>query len=123
MNKLAPYLAIAATVLFAISAWAGGPPKKTPELLEQGKASYETNCAACHGEKGKGDGPAGAVLEPRPRDLVAGSFKQGSQPAQVFETITKGLDGTLMAPFAHLPEAERWALTYYTLELRGVKKK
>jgi len=122
MRKLAPYLAAAAAVLFAFAARAGAPPKKTPEILKEGKASYEMNCAACHGDAGKGDGPAGAALDPKPRDLVKGAFKKGTQAAQVFDTLTKGLDGTTMISFGHLSEQERWALTYYTLELRGAKK-
>ncbi|HSN90688.1 MAG TPA: cytochrome c [Anaeromyxobacteraceae bacterium] len=121
MRKLVPYLAATVAALFAVAARAGAPPKKTPELIAQGKASYATNCAACHGDAGKGDGPAGAALEPKPRDLVKGAFKKGAAPAQVFDTVTKGIDGTTMIGFGHLPEQERWALTYYTLELRGKK--
>ena len=30
------------------------PPKKTPELLSQGKKLYEQNCATCHGPKAMG---------------------------------------------------------------------
>jgi mono/diheme cytochrome c family protein len=122
MKRLVPQLAVAVAALFAFAARAGEPPKKTPELLKQGKASYEMNCAACHGDAGKGDGPAAAGLEPKPRDLVAGAYRKGTTPAQVFQTITKGIDGTTMVAFDYLPEAERWALTYYTLDLRGKKK-
>ena len=41
-----------------------------------GKTAYTTNCASCHGDTGKGDGPVGAVLPPpSPRDFSAGDFK------------------------------------------------
>ena len=40
----------------------------THEMLEEGEEIYEANCIACHGEKGKGDGPASGVLKPPPRD-------------------------------------------------------
>jgi mono/diheme cytochrome c family protein len=40
----------------------------TPAALERGRELYKTNCAACHGEKGKGDGPAAGVMKPPPRD-------------------------------------------------------
>jgi cytochrome c5 len=31
---------------------------------------YETNCAPCHGESGKGNGPAAPAFNPRPADLT-----------------------------------------------------
>jgi mono/diheme cytochrome c family protein len=31
---------------------------------------YKTYCASCHGEQGRGDGPASAGLTPRPPDLT-----------------------------------------------------
>ena len=46
------------------------PPKKTPELLTQGKKLYEQNCSPCHGPKGDGKGPAGAALTPAPTDFT-----------------------------------------------------
>lgn len=30
---------------------------------------FKAHCVVCHGPKGKGDGPAAAALQPRPRDL------------------------------------------------------
>jgi mono/diheme cytochrome c family protein len=111
----------AALLVWAAGAAAGAPPKKTSELVAKGKASYEVNCASCHGDKGLGDGVAAAALEPKPRNLVADKFRQGSKPEQVFATLAKGVDGTTMVPFGHLPEDERWGLAYYVLELRGAK--
>ena len=40
----------------------------SPAVLEQGRTLYKANCVSCHGEKGKGDGPAAGVLKPPPRD-------------------------------------------------------
>lgn len=114
------FLAALVAALLAVPAL-GAAPKKTPELLARGKASYATNCAACHGAQGRGDGVAAASLNPKPRDLVAGKLAQGAQPEQVFATLGKGIAGTAMVPFGHLPEEERWAITYYVLQLRGAK--
>jgi cytochrome c oxidase cbb3-type subunit 3 len=36
--------------------------------VEQGKNLYGHFCASCHGQSGKGDGPAAAALNPKPRD-------------------------------------------------------
>ncbi len=97
---------------------AARPPKRTPELLEQGRASFQRNCASCHGEKGTGDGFAAAGLNPKPRNFTTDAFKNGAGPPQVYETLAHGIPGTAMVPFRHLPEQERWALAYWVDELR-----
>jgi mono/diheme cytochrome c family protein len=44
---------------------------------EKGKALFQGmgTCWTCHGKEGKGDGPASAPLDPKPRDLTKGDFK------------------------------------------------
>ncbi|HUL59894.1 MAG TPA: cytochrome c [Anaeromyxobacteraceae bacterium] len=110
---------VAAALLAAPAARAADAPKKTPQLVEKGKTSFATNCASCHGPKGEGDGVAAAALKPRPANLLTASFKGGAKPAQVFETLGKGVPGTAMVAFKHLPEEERWALAYYVTDLRA----
>ena len=51
-----------------------------------GKQAFVTNCSSCHGEGGKGDGPVGAVLNPKPRDFSTADFK--------FDTDKDGKAGT-----------------------------
>lgn len=48
-------------------------------VVEAGKTLFKTNCTSCHGEIGKGDGPASASLEPKPADLAGNmlSFSDG----------------------------------------------
>jgi mono/diheme cytochrome c family protein len=121
-SRIATVLAVAAALLVAPSARAA-EPKKTAELVAKGKASYETNCAACHGAKGLGDGDASAALDPKPRNLVKDKFKKGDKPAQVVAMLKAGIDGSTMISFSHLPDDELWALSYYVLDLRkGAKK-
>jgi len=40
-----------------------------------GKKNYDMLCFTCHGTSGKGDGPAGAALNPPPRNFTLGKFK------------------------------------------------
>jgi mono/diheme cytochrome c family protein len=41
----------------------------TPSL-EEGKKLFNAHCAACHGKRGKGDGPAGRALATPPYNLT-----------------------------------------------------
>jgi high-affinity iron transporter len=102
------------------------PPKKTPELLTQGKKLYEQNCVTCHGPKGDGKGQLGAVLKPPPSDFnkpfnqwafVKGDLKK------VFEVITKGIPNTSMVKWDQLSEQERWALVYTVVGFAAPPKK
>lgn len=85
--------------------------KPSPELIAEGKALYTTNCASCHGNDGKGDGPAAAAFTPKPRNFTTGEWKNGGKPSQIFQTLTAGLGS--MPSFAALPPDQRWALVHY----------
>lgn len=37
--------------------------------LKAGQTKFQTLCATCHGASGKGDGPAAAGLNPKPKNL------------------------------------------------------
>jgi cytochrome c oxidase cbb3-type subunit I/II len=101
------------------------PPRATPELLVEGKALYQrAKCAECHGETGTGDGPSATTLKDdfdrpiQPADFTRGELKGGATVADVYRTMTTGLDGTPMPSFADaMTDAERWAISYYVLSL------
>lgn len=114
---------LVATLIFPALSFSGEAKRieETPALLEKGKISYTTNCLVCHGEKGDGNGPAGAVMNPKPRNFAKDKFKKGDSPEALFQMLTTGLEGTSMVSFAHLPEDERWGLAYYVLSLKKTK--
>jgi mono/diheme cytochrome c family protein len=120
MTTWRPGLAVLSVIAFAsYSAPSRKAPKRTAELIEQGKATYGIYCVACHGERGAGDGSAAARLNPRPRNFSTDAFRQGSGVTQIFETLGKGVPGTAMVKFTNLSEDERWALAWYVLELKA----
>jgi mono/diheme cytochrome c family protein len=94
-------------------------------LAQDVAALYRARCAVCHGAEGRGDGPAAALLTPRPRDFTTGVYKFRSTPsgtlpteADVLRTITRGLPGTSMPSFADLlGEPERRALARHVLAM------
>ena len=91
------------------------PP--TPDSLEMGSATYIQVCQACHGEEGRGDGPAGVVLDPPPADLVV--HVPLHPEADLFRFIRDGIPGTSMAPLgSQLSEEQIWHVVNYirTLE-------
>jgi len=103
---------------------AANPPKKTPELLNQGKKVYEQNCSPCHGAKGDGKGPAGVVLKPPPNDFnnpLKEWPKTKGDPNKIFEVISKGVPNSAMVKWDQLSEKERWALVYTVVEFASPK--
>lgn len=84
-----------------------------------GDALFAQNCARCHGDDGRGHGPAAEGLLPAPADL-AGAFRHGTSPTALFRTISEGVHGTAMPPFeVTLTDSHRWTLVRHVLELRG----
>ena len=78
-----------------------------------GGVIYATACASCHGAEGRGDGPAGAGLEPAPTNFHDAARRDQRSLFSLYSTITLGVDGTGMPSFAQLSEAERWDLAAY----------
>jgi mono/diheme cytochrome c family protein len=70
--------------------------KKVPatEVLPgDGKAMFVTYCAACHGQDGKGNGPAATALKKRPADLTLLAARNGASfPTAVLFRYIKGSD-------------------------------
>lgn len=83
------------------------------DMVKYGAKVFAQNCAMCHGNEGKGDGPAGAAMNPKPRDLVEGKWKKGGGFIGIFDVVTNGLPGTSMAPYGHLKVVDRWALSQF----------
>ncbi|HEX5941517.1 MAG TPA: copper resistance protein CopC, partial [Anaerolineales bacterium] len=88
------------------------------ESIATGQALFSTNCAACHGQTGKGDGPVGVTLNPRPADLTQHAIVGIHTDAQLFEWITNGFPGSRMPAFkSALSDTERWHLVNFIRSL------
>jgi high-affinity iron transporter len=85
----------------------------TPPDPARASPLYAAQCAACHGPGGQGDGPAAAGLEPPPIAFTDAARAAQRSPLALYEAISQGVQGTAMAGFSSLPEADRWDLAFY----------
>lgn len=91
-----------------------GNPEATAasgQTVATGETLFTENCAACHGEKGKGDPSLGAP------DLTGGFWLYGGDQQAIFETIHHGRAGHMPRWEGRLSEAHRKILTLYVLDL------
>jgi mono/diheme cytochrome c family protein len=103
-------------------------PAVTAERLARGKQLYaDAECLACHGERGRGDGPSAPTLKDARQLPIAATdltrparFKNGSTAADVYRTLVTGLSGTPMPSYGDALEPDQaWDLVYYVLSLGG----
>lgn len=92
--------------------------KQAPaKMVEEGKALYEGKgtCFNCHGKAGKGDGAAGAMLDPGPRNFANCDFQAKRTDGELFWVMKNGIQGTGMmalTPMA-VTEEEAWKTIAY----------
>ena len=58
--------------------------------VDEAKQIADSRCAMCHGKTGKGDGPNGMTLNPKPQDLTTKDWQKSVSDAQVRSVILKG---------------------------------
>jgi high-affinity iron transporter len=86
-------------------------PRKMPDLA-RGQALFAENCASCHGAAGDAKTPLAATLDPAPIAFADRERARERSLFALYQVIDQGLEGTAMASFGHLPEADKWALAF-----------
>jgi mono/diheme cytochrome c family protein len=136
-------------VLAAGTAWAGGAPQKpteaelewpaptaersrvnplpsSPEALKRGRALFRVHCAVCHGDSGRGDGPAArphARFAAPPRNLTRAEVQRRLTDGEIFWKLSTGLrvrERIVMPKFQDeiRSEEDRWMVVSYVRSLR-----
>jgi mono/diheme cytochrome c family protein len=82
------------------------PPTSPGEAVSVGRDTFVRYCSACHGQGGRGDGPAAAVLQPPPADLTRIAQRHGGH-FPVAE-ITAYIDGRRGVRAHGSPEMPVW---------------
>ena len=83
--------------------------------VEKGEGLFAQNCASCHGPAGRGDGPAAAALNPKPRDLTEKAYMAGLKEQYLMDIIRKG--GAAVGKSAMMPP---WGAAMKDDEIRDV---
>ncbi len=102
------------TLPIKVSTGEANPVPPNSQSIAEGKAVYTQYCVPCHGTSGRGDGPVGVTLNPRPADLTLHGVPGIHTDAQLYEWITNGLPGTRMPAWkSTISDTDRWNLVNY----------
>lgn len=94
------------------------PVPSDPASIAAGKKLYDNNCAECHGEAGKGDGPRGPYSNPTPPNLTDAEWKHGSSDGAIFTVIQNGVKDSDMPAFEKdIPARQAWDVVNYVKSL------
>jgi len=97
--------------------YAGKTNPLDADSTSRGADVFKTNCEACHGPQGHGDGPAGAALDPAPKNLPELSTVAGDD--YLFWRIATGKAGTAMVGWKGvLSEEQIWQVISYIHTLK-----
>ncbi|MBI2881046.1 MAG: cytochrome c [Candidatus Tectomicrobia bacterium] len=83
--------------------------------VQAGKEKYLQFCASCHGAAGKGDGPAAAALNPKPRDHSDAKYMATLKDEEVFNIIKQG-----GVPLGKSPLMPPWGQALSDQDIRNV---
>ena len=109
----------------------GRAPGGGDEAIAEGRRVYESlECAKCHGQAGRGDGPSAPTLTDdwdhpiRAADLTKSwTFNGGSSLEEIYTRLRAGLDGTPMPSFTDVIESgiitdeQLWRVAQYVRSL------
>lgn len=76
--------------LVALPAFAADPPFALKGDAAKGETHYKTLCVACHGEKGDGNGPAGAALTPKPGNFTDPANAERLTDEWIYKMVKNG---------------------------------
>jgi mono/diheme cytochrome c family protein len=82
-------LAMFGAALLLASA-AGAADQISPAAQKEAQEIFKTRCTMCHGEGGKGDGPAGVALNPKPRDMTDPAWQKSVTDEHIDKIILGG---------------------------------
>jgi mono/diheme cytochrome c family protein len=62
----------------------------TADARQEAQQIFSTRCAVCHGAEGRGDGPGGAALDPKPRNYHDVAWQDSVTDEEIEKAIVYG---------------------------------
>jgi mono/diheme cytochrome c family protein len=103
------------------------PVDASPAALRRGQELYGKHCASCHGDKGRGDGPAEAYNVEKAADLTDRALQDRLTDGEILWKITTGLRSAgdeimpALAPRVAFEE-DRWKIVCFVRTLAAPAK-
>ena len=94
------------------------PINPDQESLQSGSAIFQRQCAVCHGEQGRGDGPAAKGMNQKPANFLDREHSAIYGPGEKFWIIGNGSGETGMPAFPNLSLIDRWNLVNHIYQLQ-----
>jgi cytochrome c oxidase cbb3-type subunit III len=107
------------SAVFMMAAALPGAQRALAGEADTGMASardnYQTFCAKCHGENGKGNGAAAATLNPKPRDYTDCKSMENRSDSELFKVVSEG-----GASIGMSADMQAWGGTLSDEEIHGL---
>ncbi len=94
------------------------PIPASDEVVESGAEIYDIRCLMCHGESGKGDGPATTMIKPAPPDVSTAEARERLTDGEMFYKISEGRR-PMPAQKGKISDEDIWALVHYVRSLQA----
>ena len=81
------------TVVSALLAACGGGEEKSkgdPAAVAEAQKVWKDKCVTCHGDRGLGDGPGAAALDPKPRTFKDPKWQMQTNDERISKVIVEG---------------------------------
>lgn len=65
-------------------------PAGDPKAVAEAQQVWDAKCSTCHGPQGRGDGAAGAALEPKPRNFTDRAWQGKVKDDHLKKVIVEG---------------------------------
>jgi len=83
-------LLMAGSAVVMLAAPARGADQISPAAEKEAQDIFKNRCTMCHGASGKGDGPAGVALNPRPRNWTDAAWQKATPDEEIEKAILGG---------------------------------